>query len=62
MAISAHRTLSEVHRYTADVDRKKLADSGHGEAACGADRERLGLQSYPILLRKPKPNPLKTLA
>jgi hypothetical protein len=28
MAISGHRTLSEVQRYTADADRKKLADSG----------------------------------
>jgi integrase/recombinase XerD len=27
MAISGHRTLSEVQRYTADADRKKLADS-----------------------------------
>jgi integrase/recombinase XerD len=28
MAISGHRTLSEVQRYTADADRKKLADGG----------------------------------
>jgi integrase len=28
MAISGHKTLSEVQRYTADADRKKLADSG----------------------------------
>jgi integrase len=28
MAISGHRTLTEVQRYTKDVDRKRLADSG----------------------------------
>ncbi len=28
MAISGHRTLSEVQRYTNDADRKRLADSG----------------------------------
>ena len=28
MAISGHKTLSEVQRYTADADRKRLADSG----------------------------------
>ena len=28
MAVSGHRTLSEVQRYTADADRKVLADSG----------------------------------
>jgi integrase len=28
MAISGHKTLTEVQRYTKDADRKKLADSG----------------------------------
>lgn len=28
MAISGHRTLSEVQRYTEDADRKRLAESG----------------------------------
>jgi hypothetical protein len=28
MAISGHKTLSEVKRYTNDADRKRLADSG----------------------------------
>src|SRR5262249_23771358 len=28
MAISGHKTLTEVQRYTADADRKVLADSG----------------------------------
>jgi hypothetical protein len=28
MAISGHRTLSEVQRYTDDADRKQLATSG----------------------------------
>ena len=28
MAISGHKTLSEVQRYTNDADRKRLADSG----------------------------------
>jgi hypothetical protein len=28
MAMSGHKTLAEVTRYTAQVDRKKLAKSG----------------------------------
>jgi integrase/recombinase XerD len=28
MAISGHKTLSEVQRYTSDADKKRLADSG----------------------------------
>ncbi len=28
MAISGHKTLSEVQRYTEDADRKRLADQG----------------------------------
>jgi len=28
MAISGHKTLSEVQRYTDDADRKRLAESG----------------------------------
>ena len=28
MAISGHRTLSEVQRYTEDADQKRLADTG----------------------------------
>jgi integrase/recombinase XerD len=28
MAISGHRTLTEVQRYTKDADKKRLADSG----------------------------------
>jgi hypothetical protein len=35
MAISGHRTLSEVQRYTADADRKKLADSGMAKRLAG---------------------------
>jgi hypothetical protein len=37
MAISGHRTLSEVQRYTADADRKKLADSGMKKRIANAD-------------------------
>jgi lysophospholipase L1-like esterase len=37
MAISGHRTLSEVQRYTADADRKKLADSGMKKRIVNAD-------------------------
>jgi len=28
LAISGHKTLTEVQRYTADADRKRLAESG----------------------------------
>ena len=28
MAISGHKTLTEVQRYTDDADRKRLAESG----------------------------------
>jgi hypothetical protein len=28
MAVSGHKTLTEVQRYTRDADRKRLADSG----------------------------------
>ena len=31
MAISGHKTLSEVQRYTADADRVRLADFSHGQ-------------------------------
>jgi integrase len=38
MAISGHRTLSEVQRYTADADRKKLADSGMKKKVGGENK------------------------
>jgi integrase len=31
MAISGHKTLSEVQRYTDGADKKRLADSGHAK-------------------------------
>ena len=37
MAISGHKTLTEVQRYTDDADKKLLADERHGE---DADRAR----------------------
>jgi integrase len=35
MAISGHRTLSEVQRYTADADRNRLADTGMAKKVRG---------------------------
>ena len=32
MAISGHKTLAEVERYTRGANKRKLADRGHGEA------------------------------
>jgi hypothetical protein len=31
MAMSGHKTLSEVQRYTARADKKRLADSAHAK-------------------------------
>ena len=61
MAVSGHRTLSEVQRYTADADRKKLADSGMRKRLRGRSGTSR-LQTFPILFRKPQAKRLKTLA
>ena len=41
MAISGHKTLSEVQRYTADADRKRLAETAMAKRRtrtnCAAD-------------------------
>jgi hypothetical protein len=42
MAISGHRTLSEVQRYTEEADRKKLADSGTKKRTENAGLANLG--------------------
>jgi hypothetical protein len=39
MAISGHRTLTEVQRYTADADRKLLADRGMAKKRRGSEEE-----------------------
>ena len=39
MAISGHRTLTEVQRYTADADRKVLADRGMAKKRRGPEHE-----------------------
>jgi hypothetical protein len=38
MAISGHKTLSEVQRYTSAADRKRLADSGMAKMREGTKR------------------------
>jgi integrase/recombinase XerD len=57
MAISGHKTLSEVQRYTQDADRKRLADTGMAKRQ-GQNRNtslsNLGVQSV-----KPTANQLK---
>jgi hypothetical protein len=42
MAISGHKTLAEVQRYTAEADRKKLADSAMKKRTGNAAVANLG--------------------
>jgi integrase len=42
MAISGHKTLAEVQRYTEDANRKKLADSGTKKRTGNAELANLG--------------------
>jgi len=51
MAISGHKTLIEVQRYTADVDRKRLADQGMAKKRRGPERE-LDCTNIPAPLHK----------
>jgi hypothetical protein len=57
MAISGHKTLTEVQRYTKDVDRKKLADSAM--AKLRRSDEAHDVTNIPRLLHKHGANPLK---
>lgn len=47
MAISGHRTLSEVERYTADADRLRLADQAMAKKRPAQNRNT-GLTNFPI--------------
>ena len=48
MAISGHKTLTEVQRYTAAADKKRIAYSGAAKMR-GADREQqLHKHGFPI--------------
>jgi Phage integrase family len=51
MAISGHRTLSEVQRYTADADWKKLADSGMKKKVAGKN-ENAEVSNLPVPARQ----------
>jgi hypothetical protein len=42
MAISGHKTLAEVQRYTEAANRKKLADSGTKKRTGSAELANLG--------------------
>jgi integrase len=57
MAISGHRTLTEVQRYTKDADRKKLADSGM--AKMRGQNENADVTNLAAPLHKPVANALK---
>ncbi len=58
MAISGHKTLAEVQRYTKDADRKKLADSGI--AKLRGQSENSNVTNIEPVLHKQAPNLLKT--
>lgn len=58
MAISGHKTLSEVQRYTKDADRKKLADSGM--AKLRGQSENTHVTNIQSSLHKHSANALKT--
>src|SRR5262245_6903800 len=58
MAISGHKTLAEVQRYTKDADRKKLADSGM--AKLRAQSENSNVTNIESPLHKQGSNLFKT--
>ena len=58
MAISGHRTLSEVQRYTNDADRKRLADSGM--ARLSGQTENTNFTNIGDAMHKHSANTLKT--
>jgi integrase len=58
MAISGHKTLTEVQRYTKDADRKKLADSGM--AKLQGQSENTNVTNIEPPLHKQGTNLLKT--
>src|SRR5262249_49980258 len=57
MAISGHRTLSEVQRYTEDADRKRLADSGMAKRR--DQSENTGVANLAVSSGKPTSKSLK---
>jgi integrase len=57
MAISGHKTLAEVQRYTKDADRKKLADSGM--AKLRGQSENTNVTNIVLPSHKQGANPLK---
>ena len=59
MAISGHKTLTEVQRYTADADRKLRARSRHGAEAQRLEREH-EVTNLAAGLYKPAVKSLKT--
>ena len=60
MAISGHRTLSEVQRYTDDADGKRLADSGMAKRRTQTVNNQVS--NLPPSSVKPGANPLKSKA
>lgn len=58
MAISGHKTLAEVQRYTKDADRRKLADAGMAKLH-GSEREQ-DVTNIGRHLHKHDAKPLKT--
>jgi hypothetical protein len=57
MAISGHRTLSEVQRYTEDADQKRLADTGMAKKR--GQSENVSVANLDAPSGKPQPKSLK---
>jgi integrase len=60
MAFSGHKTLTEVQRYTAAADKKRLADSGAAKMR-GGQSENSDYTNIDALLHKQAPKHLKTM-
>jgi hypothetical protein len=58
MAISGHKTLSELERYTSDADRKRLATSGMAKLR-GGQTENTEVSNPATQTVKPDLKPLK---
>jgi integrase len=60
MAISGHRTLTEVQRYTDDANRKLLADRGMAKKRDRGQSGNANVTNPATLFHKPATNALKT--
>ena len=59
MAVTGHKTLAEVQRYTETAMREGLADSAHAKLLSRPNREQT-VVNLPARFAKDSPNDLKT--